>query len=117
MKIINSFFCGDRYDIECYQRIEHALNKKLEEYPLSAGKNAVLILQERVAEACRMAHIQMKEEAMKAGNGSGGLRKRGAGSNMSQYVGSAGADDEESAATKVFKKQRSDGGKKKGYRK
>ncbi len=33
------------------------------EYPLGRDKSAVLVLQERVADAVRFAHMQMKEEA------------------------------------------------------
>ncbi|KAI8846935.1 P-loop containing nucleoside triphosphate hydrolase protein [Chytridium lagenaria] len=54
-----------QYDIEWYQRIEHSLQKKLDEYPLGVDKSAVLMLQERVSEAVKFAHVQMKEEAMK----------------------------------------------------
>lgn len=50
-----------QYDIEWYQRIEHAIQKKLDEYPI-ADKSTVLILQERVNEAVRFAHVQLKEE-------------------------------------------------------
>ncbi len=42
-----------QYDVEWYQRIETALQKKLDEYPMD--KNAVMVLQERVAEANRFA--------------------------------------------------------------
>ncbi|KAJ3327602.1 putative ATP-dependent RNA helicase ddx47 [Kappamyces sp. JEL0680] len=51
-----------QYDIEWYTRIEHAIGKKLEEYPLGRDKSAVLVLQERVSDAVRFAHMQMKEE-------------------------------------------------------
>ncbi|KAJ3325405.1 ribosomal RNA processing protein [Boothiomyces sp. JEL0866] len=51
-----------QYDIEWYTRIEHAIQKKLPEYPTARDKNAILLLQERVSEACRIAHMQMKEE-------------------------------------------------------
>ena len=60
-----------QYDVEWYQRIEHSIEKKLPEYPIES-KATVLILQERVNEAAKFAHIQMKEE----GNGKRG-RKRG----------------------------------------
>ncbi|KAJ3313480.1 ribosomal RNA processing protein [Boothiomyces sp. JEL0838] len=43
-------------------QIEHAIQKKLPEYPTARDKNAILLLQERVGEACRIAHMQMKEE-------------------------------------------------------
>ncbi|KAI8846930.1 P-loop containing nucleoside triphosphate hydrolase protein [Chytridium lagenaria] len=54
-----------QYDFEWYQRIEHSLQKKLDEYPLGVDKSAVLMLQERVSEAVKFAHVQMTEEAMK----------------------------------------------------
>jgi ATP-dependent RNA helicase DDX47/RRP3 len=57
-----------RYDVEWFQRIEHSLGKKLEEYPIES-KNTVLVLQERVTEACRFAHMQMKEEGEVKKNG------------------------------------------------
>ncbi|KAJ3035355.1 ribosomal RNA processing protein, partial [Rhizophlyctis rosea] len=50
-----------QYDIEWYQRIEHAIEKKLDQYPIGDEK-AVLMLQERVNEAVRFAHMQLKEE-------------------------------------------------------
>jgi ATP-dependent RNA helicase DDX47/RRP3 len=34
----------------------------LPEYPLGRDKSAVLVLQERVSEAIRIAHMQVKEE-------------------------------------------------------
>lgn len=52
-----------RYDIEWYTRIEHAIGKKLDEYPLAGDKSSVLVLQERVSEAVKFAHIQAKEES------------------------------------------------------
>ncbi|KAI9005616.1 DEAD-domain-containing protein [Hyaloraphidium curvatum] len=58
-----------QYDVEWYQRIETAIQKKLDEFPID-NKDNVLVLQERVAEAVRFAHMQMKEEDSKS-------RKRG----------------------------------------
>ncbi|KAJ3249542.1 putative ATP-dependent RNA helicase ddx47 [Chytriomyces hyalinus] len=95
-----------QYDIECYQRIEHALQKKLEEYPLGSDKNAVLMLQERVSEAVRFAHMQMKEEQM---------RERGANGRRGREIVSESMargkdhDDEASAQNRLFKKPRADG--------
>ena len=54
-----------QYDVEWFQRIEHAINKKLDDYPLGHDKQAVLMLQERVSEATRFAHMQLKEDAIK----------------------------------------------------
>lgn len=59
-----------QYDVEWYQRIEHAIEKKLDEYPIS-DKSQVMILKERVDDAVRFAHMQMKEESL----GKGGKRK------------------------------------------
>ncbi|EPZ33714.1 putative ATP-dependent RNA helicase DDX47-like protein [Rozella allomycis CSF55] len=49
-----------QYDVELYQRIEVLLGKKLDEFP--HDKEAVLILQERVAEAQRMAILQLRDQ-------------------------------------------------------
>ncbi len=50
-----------QYDVELYQRIEELLGKKLDEYPVD--KDAVALLQERVAESARLAQMQLKEAA------------------------------------------------------
>ncbi|KAH6568984.1 hypothetical protein BASA60_008396 [Batrachochytrium salamandrivorans] len=54
-----------QYDVEWYQRIEYAIQKKLDEYPFEHDKSSVLMLQERVSEAVRFAHMQLKEENLK----------------------------------------------------
>ncbi|XP_002129468.2 putative ATP-dependent RNA helicase DDX47 [Ciona intestinalis] len=56
-----------QYDVELYQRIEELIGKKLPEYEME--HNEVKVLQERVAEAQRMARLEMKER---------GSKKRGA---------------------------------------
>ena len=61
-----------QYDVEWYQRIEHAISKKLDPYPIP-DKGDVMLLKERVDEAVRFAHMQMKEDAA---NGRGGKRNR-----------------------------------------
>ncbi|KAI8813233.1 P-loop containing nucleoside triphosphate hydrolase protein [Cladochytrium replicatum] len=68
----------NQYDLEWYQRVEHAIGKKLEEYPIGQGKEAVMVLQERVAEAVRLATIQMREEDAnhRANHDDGGRGKR-----------------------------------------
>lgn len=71
-----------QYDVEWYQRVEHALGKKLDEYPIDS-KETVLVLQERVTEAARFAFMQLKEEGEKkrrrgkrsADDGDGSSRK------------------------------------------
>lgn len=60
-----------QYDVELYQRIEQLLDKKLDEFPID--KDGVALLQERVAESARLAHMQMKE-ASKSGEGKKGRR-------------------------------------------
>jgi len=49
-----------QYDVELYQRIENLLDKKLPEYPVL--KEAALILSERVAEAQRLAILELREQ-------------------------------------------------------
>lgn len=61
-----------QYDIEWYTRIEHAIGKKLDEYPLANDKSAILVLQERVSEAVKIAHLQAKEENARSGKRSRG---------------------------------------------
>jgi ATP-dependent RNA helicase DDX47/RRP3 len=56
-----------QYDIEWYQRIEHAIQKKLDEYVID--KDAVMFLLERVMESVRIAHMQMKEEQKRKKSG------------------------------------------------
>jgi len=53
-----------QYDVEWYQRIEHSLGKKLDMFPID-DKATVLVLQDRVTEAARFAHMQMKEDGDK----------------------------------------------------
>jgi ATP-dependent RNA helicase DDX47/RRP3 len=60
-----------QYDVEVYQRIEHMLGKKLEEFP--APQDEVLLLMERVSEAQRMASMDMRSsEARKKPGKRGG---------------------------------------------
>nr|CCA26186.1 DEAD/DEAH box RNA helicase putative [Albugo laibachii Nc14] len=54
-----------QYDVELYQRIEFLLGKKLDAYP--CDEQTVLIMQERVGEAQRIATNEMKELASKRG--------------------------------------------------
>ncbi|KAJ2696189.1 ribosomal RNA processing protein [Coemansia sp. IMI 203386] len=48
-----------QYDVELLQRIEQVIGKKLDEFP--GEKDAILLLQERVNEAQRLAMIELKE--------------------------------------------------------
>ncbi|KAI8899826.1 P-loop containing nucleoside triphosphate hydrolase protein [Globomyces pollinis-pini] len=86
-----------QYDIEWYTRIEHAIQKKLDEYPLGRDKSAVLVLQERVAEATRFAHLQLKDEQMNRKSGRGNRGDRGGEREERK-------DDEESAMKHFSKK-------------
>lgn len=61
-----------QYEVEMYQRIEHLLGMKLPAYSCEA--DTVLVLLERVAEAQRIATIEMKEEQQK-GNGKRRLKE------------------------------------------
>lgn len=52
-----------QYDVECYQRIEALLGKKLPEHPID--KEAIAILTERVQDAQRQAQLRIKEAEQK----------------------------------------------------
>ncbi|KAJ1729480.1 ribosomal RNA processing protein [Coemansia sp. Benny D160-2] len=54
-----------QYDIELLQRIEQVIGKKLDTFP--SEMDEVLVLQERVSEAQRMAAIELKEIQAKRG--------------------------------------------------
>ena len=73
-----------QYDIELYQRIEHLLGTKLEAFPVP--EEAVLMLTTRVAEALRLAAIEMREAEDGGGGHHSGAKRRAAG-------GAGGGDD------------------------
>ena len=54
-----------QYDVELYQKIERLIGKKLKAYP--APEEAVLLLNERVNEAQRIAANQMREADARGG--------------------------------------------------
>ncbi|KAJ2363193.1 putative ATP-dependent RNA helicase ddx47, partial [Coemansia sp. RSA 2611] len=56
-----------QYDIELLQRIEQVIGKKLDEFPCQ--KDDILVLQERVNEAQRIATLELKEIQAKSGKG------------------------------------------------
>ena len=58
-----------QYDLEVWQRIELALGKKLDSYPVE--KDEVMVLAERVSEAQRQAVMEMKTYDEKKGNKKG----------------------------------------------
>merc|ERR1719187_3047171 len=48
-----------QYDVELYQRIEQLLGQKLPEY--NAAEEEVMLLGERVADALRLAKVEMRD--------------------------------------------------------
>ncbi|KAK8192726.1 ribosomal RNA processing protein [Zalaria obscura] len=58
-----------QYDVEVFQRIERALNKKLDEQDTS--REEVMVFAEKVGEAQRVAIREMKDQAEKKGGGKG----------------------------------------------
>lgn len=95
-----------QYDIEWYQRIEHALGKKLPEYPLGSDKEVVLLFQERVADASRLAHIQLAEESSKeTAKNKKKLSKSNSSSTIDKVSGYDDNDDtEEAVVNRLVKK-------------
>ncbi|KAJ2666627.1 ribosomal RNA processing protein [Coemansia sp. RSA 1199] len=59
-----------QYDVELLQRIEQVIGKKLDEFPCE--KDAIMLLQERVNEAQRIAVLELKEIQLKRGKGGKG---------------------------------------------
>ncbi|XP_050514033.1 probable ATP-dependent RNA helicase DDX47 [Diabrotica virgifera virgifera] len=84
-----------QYDVELYQRIEQLIGKQLPLY--KTEEDEVMVLQERVAEAQRIAKMEMKDLTDKKG----GKRKKG------------GDDDDTEEATGVRKRLKGKGGKQK----
>lgn len=64
-----------QYDVEFLQRIEHVIGKKMDLFPIGS-KDDVLLLQERVSEAQRIATLEMKEEKQQK-KGSKRIRSEG----------------------------------------
>ncbi|KAJ2084269.1 ribosomal RNA processing protein [Coemansia sp. RSA 988] len=69
-----------QYDVELLQRIEQVIGKKLDEFP--SEKDAILLLQERVNEAQRIAMLELKEVQAKERKG----KKRGHGGNGDKQI-------------------------------
>ena len=83
-----------QYDIELYQRIEHLLGHKLDAYP--ASEEAAVMLANRVAEAQRMAAMDLRDADDADGDAeTGGRRHRRRGGGDGEEDG--GADDLTSA--------------------
>lgn len=85
-----------QYDVELFQRIEHLIGKKLPLYKTTDEE--VMLLQERVAEAQRLAKIQMKESDEKK---RGGAAKR--------KSGDSDAEEDTEEASGVRKRMRKGG--------
>lgn len=81
-----------QYDVELYQRIEHLIGKQLPLY--KTEEDEVMVLQERVAEAQRVAKMEMKDLE----GGKKGKRK--------------GDDDDDTEEAAGFRKRIKPGGKK-----
>ncbi|WFD00668.1 RNA helicase [Malassezia yamatoensis] len=64
-----------QYDVELLQRIEAAIDKKLEEFPDASDREMVMLLSERVGEAQRAAIREIQEKGL-GGAGGAGKRKR-----------------------------------------
>ncbi|TPX37781.1 hypothetical protein SeLEV6574_g07876 [Synchytrium endobioticum] len=95
-----------QYDVESFQRIEHTLQRKLEEFPLPGGTDSVLMLQERVADAVRMAVIQMKEESHDRKSSKRDRSDVRGGADEGDGDGDAGDDEEARNASLAFKKSK-----------
>ena len=54
-----------QYDVENFQKIEHLINKQLEEYPIE--QDNALIFHERVIESIRLANVEIKSMNSKTG--------------------------------------------------
>ena len=54
-----------QYDVEMFQKIEHLIGKKMENF--ETQEEAVLVLQERTSEASRLASMQMRETDSRKG--------------------------------------------------
>ncbi|KAJ1954256.1 ribosomal RNA processing protein [Linderina pennispora] len=63
-----------QYDVELLQRIEQVIGKKLDEFP--GNRDEIMLLQERVNEAQRMATLELKELQAKKGSKGKGKRSR-----------------------------------------
>ncbi|XP_056643184.1 ATP-dependent RNA helicase DDX47 [Diorhabda carinulata] len=92
-----------QYDVELYQRIEQLIGKQLPLY--KTEEDEVMVLQERVAEAQRIAKMEMKDLSEKKN----GKRKKGG--------GGGGDDDDTEEATGVRKRLKGGKQKKTGRKK
>lgn len=70
-----------QYDVELLQRIETAINKKLDEFPDARDREMVMLLSERVGDAQRAALRELQEKGL-GGAGGAGKRKRRLAANL-----------------------------------
>ncbi|WFD03813.1 RNA helicase [Malassezia obtusa] len=70
-----------QYDVELLQRIEAAIDKKLDEFPEARDREMVMLLSERVGEAQRAALRELQEKGL-GGAGGAGKRKRRLAANL-----------------------------------
>jgi ATP-dependent RNA helicase DDX47/RRP3 len=92
-----------QYDIELYQRIEGLLGHKLDAFP--AVEEAAMLLVPRVAEASRLAGLEMRDAADEDGAGAGA--GAGAGGRKRRAEGGEGDDAEAATADKLISESQS----------
>merc|ERR1712203_805760 len=104
-----------QYDVELYQRIEHLLGRKMPKYP--TVEEEVLLLGERVAEASRIAKVELRE--LEERKGKKGKKRKGGddqdteeGMGVSDRLGGKKGKDQ---GGKRGKKQKFEGKKRKKF--
>jgi ATP-dependent RNA helicase DDX47/RRP3 len=88
-----------QYDIELYQRIEHLLGRKLDAYP--ANEEAAVMLATRVAEAQRMAAMDLRDAEDGGDGDAGGGRRRHRRAGMGPADGEEDGGDNDVASALV----------------
>merc|ERR1719234_1441614 len=101
-----------QYDVELYQRIEHLLGKKLPLYP--TVEEEVLLLGERVAEASRIAKVELRELEDREGK-KGRKRKGGDDQDTEEGMGVSDRLGAKKGKKRKGKKQKFDGKKRKKF--
>merc|ERR1719456_1410544 len=103
-----------QYDVELYQRIEHLLGKKLPLYP--TVEEEVLLLGERVAEASRIAKVELRE--LEDRKGKKGKKRKGDDQDTEESMGVSdrlGGKKGKDQGGKRGKKQKFEGKKRKKF--
>ena len=70
-----AFSIVTQYDVENFQKIEQALNKQLEDFS-EISESVAMAFHERVLEAARTAHLELKEKQDEIIEGLGAGAKR-----------------------------------------